>query len=220
MVAIDTQRVHCNQCARDTNHVTQASFTHVGSVYEEQIGSDLEEQTTFEILQCLGCDELCIRETGEHEAYGSMLPRFYPPRIARRTPRWVSQLPQTIRAVVDEVYRALHTGSSRLATIGARTVVDLLILDKVGDAGSFGEKLTELERLGFVGRRNREFVAAALEAGSAAAHRGLSVDAADLNRVMDIVESLLESVYVLGDAADRLRESTPPRPPRVKHPKS
>jgi hypothetical protein len=116
--------------------------------------------------------------------------------------------------MVEEVYRALQADSSRLATIGARTVVDLLILDKVGDVGSFGEKLVQLERQGFVGRRNREFVATALEAGSAAAHRGVAVDAADLNRVMDIVESLLESVYVLGDAADSLRKSTPPRPPR------
>ena len=100
--------------------------------------------------------------------------------------------------------------------MGARTVVDLVILDKVGDVGSFGEKLAALENQGYVGRRNREFVSAALEAGSAAAHRGVAPDIADLNRVMDIVESLLESVYVLKDAADQLRQVTPPRPPRIK----
>jgi hypothetical protein len=173
----------------------------------ETISETFNETTTFETLQCLGCEEVSVRESTEHDAYGTATPRYYPPRISRRTPRWKPQLPPAIAAVVDEVYRALQADSPRLATIGARTIVDMVILDKVGDVGSFGEKLAELERQGYVGRRNREFVAAALEAGSAAAHRGVAPDVADLSRVMDIVESLLESVYVLEDAADRLRQS-------------
>lgn len=159
---------------------------------------------------------MVVRELFEHDAYGIALPRFYPPRISRRTPPWANKLPKDIGAVVDEVYRALQADSPRLATIGARTIVDLVILDKVGDVGTFIKKLAALEALGFVGRKNREFISAALEAGSAAAHRGVAPDVADLNRVMDIVESLLESVYILEEAADHLRKITPPRPPRGK----
>lgn len=129
---------------------------------------------------------------------------------------WKDKLPQQVSAVVDEVSRALQTDSPRLATIGARTIVDLVILDKVGDVGSFGEKLAALEAQGYVGRKNREFVSAALEAGSAAAHRGVAPQVVDLNRVIDIVESLLEAVYVLEDAAKHLRKTTPPRPGRSK----
>jgi hypothetical protein len=212
----DPLKVHCNGCGRDTNHATRTSFTYTDTSYEFEYKEELEVSITFEILQCLGCNQLCVRETGEHEAYGAAVPQFYPPRIARRRPRWWTQLPMPIPAVLDEVYKALQAGSSRLATIGARTVVDAVILDKVGDLGTFREKLAELERQGFVGRRNREFVAAALETGSAAAHRGIAVDSSDLSRVMDIVESLLESVYILSDAAERLRQNTPNRPPRGK----
>jgi hypothetical protein len=129
---------------------------------------------------------------------------------------WKDKLPKQILAVVEEVYRALQADSPRLATIGARTIIDLVILDKVGDVGTFVEKLTALEKQGYVGRKNREFVAAALEAGSAAAHRGIAPQVDDLNRVMDIVESLLESVYVLEELAQHLRQTTPARSSRGK----
>ncbi len=201
--------INCNSCGHDTKHAIRSSHTAVRDDFIEEAGDTAEERTTFAILQCLGCEEPSVKESTEHEAYGTAIPRFYPPRISRRTPPWKSKLPQDISAVVDEVYRALQADSPRLATMGARTVVDLVILDKLGDVGSFAEKLAELENQGYVGRRNREFVSAALEAGSAAP------DIADLNRVMDIVESLLESVYVLADAADQLRQVTPPRRPRT-----
>lgn len=203
-------RIHCNSCSRETNHAVLATNTAFSEDTDHEYGP-FEEKDTFAILQCLGCEERTVRRSFEHEAYGEGIPEFYPPRISRRTPLWKDKLPKQILAVVEEVYRALQADSPRLATIGARTIIDLVILDKVGDVGTFVEKLTALEKQGYVGRKNREFVAVALEAGSAAAHRGVAPEIADLNRVMDIVESLLESIYVLEELAQRLRQITPPR---------
>jgi len=95
--------------------------------------------------------------------------------------------------------------------MGARAVVDMVILNKIGDAGSFQHKLQEMQERGFVARQSREFLAAALEAGSAAAHRGFEPKEEELAHVMDIVENLLQAVYVLQDAAAELRKATPPR---------
>lgn len=203
-------RIHCNNCSRETNHAVRATDT-VVSEDTDYDGGPVGEKDTFEILQCLGCEERSIRRTFEHDAYGKGIPEFYPPRISRRTPLWKDNLPKPIRAVVEEVYRALQTDSPRLATIGARTIIDLVILDKMGDVGTFVEKLAALEKQGYVGRKNSEFVAAVLETGSAAAHRGIAPEIDDLNLVMDIVESLLESIYVLEEFAKRLRQITPPR---------
>jgi len=87
----------------------------------------------------------------------------------------------------------------------------MLLLDKVGDAGTFAQKLAQLEDAGFVGRRDRKFLDAALDAGSAAAHRGYQPKKEHLDHVMDIVENLLQAVYILEEAADELKESTPAR---------
>ena len=96
--------------------------------------------------------------------------------------------------------------------MGARAVLDMVIVDKVGDLGSFGEKLKKLESQGFISQRNREILDAALDAGSAAAHRGYAPKLKDVHAVMDIVENLLQAIYVLDKVAVEIKKSTPARP--------
>ncbi len=56
--------------------------------------------------------------------------------------------------------------------MGARTLLDMLMIQKVGDVGTFRKKLEELEKAGFVTRTNVNVLDTALDAGSATAHRG------------------------------------------------
>ena len=95
--------------------------------------------------------------------------------------------------------------------MGARAVLDMMLVDKVGDTGSFAKKLQQLEAQGFVGAKNREFLEAALDAGSAAAHRGHRPKQEDLTHAMDIIENILEGIYALEKAADDLKKTTPAR---------
>jgi hypothetical protein len=85
------------------------------------------------------------------------------------------------------------------------------MLEKVGDIGSFAVKLEKLESEGFIGRKQKEFLSAVLDAGNAAAHRGHAASASEIEYAMDIVEHLLQAIYILEDAAQVLREKTPPR---------
>jgi hypothetical protein len=137
--------------------------------------------------------------------------RYFPPPTSRRPPDWRYHLPHEVRSILEEVYSALDAGGQVLPMMGARTLVDLLMADKVGDLGGFGAKLQALEDQGFISVNNAEILDAALDAGSAAAHRGYAPSAKDVQSVMDIVENLLQAVYVLDNVAKRLRKSTPPR---------
>jgi len=112
---------------------------------------------------------------------------------------------------LDEIYAALDADSRRLALMGARTVVDMVLTDKVGDAGSFAQRLTALERQGFIGKKNREILESALEAGHAATHRAYNPSPKVLLGVMDIVENVLQAVYVLEETAKELDKATPKR---------
>ena len=62
---------------------------------------------------------------------------YYPPPVSRQKPSWFEEIPYEIQCVMEEVYVALQAGSRYLATVGARTALDMLIIDKIGDAGSF-----------------------------------------------------------------------------------
>lgn len=206
-------RVHCNGCGHETRHAVCASeSTTTENPFLRELGEPFETRTTLDILKCLGCEAMVVRETVGLEGFGEGAPCFYPSPISRRFPSRLSRLPPNILAVIEEVYRALQADSPRLATMGARTLVDLVILDKIGDVGTFEEKLKQLEAQGYVGAKNRAFLSAALEAGNAAAHRGHAPEPQSLNHVMDIVENLLEAVYALEKAAESLKETTPPRP--------
>jgi hypothetical protein len=90
-------------------------------------------------------------------------------------------------------------------------LLDIAIVNSVGDVGTFKQKLEALEKSGLVGKNQREFLDAALEAGNAAAHRGYCPTAKELNNVMDIVESIMHQIYVLPHASAALKKSTPLR---------
>jgi len=175
-------------------------------------GQVIHWEDTYEMLECRGCETVTLR----HKYWFSELPdevqtAYYPPPVSRPKPPWKYKLPRDFGLLIDEIYAALHSNSRRLAMMGARTLVDIVLLDKVGDVGAFPRKLEQMEHQGFIGRQNREYLAAALDAGSAATHRGYQPKEEELAHVMDIVENLLQAVYVLEDAAAKLRTTTPPR---------
>jgi hypothetical protein len=75
--------------------------------------------------------------------------------------------------------------------------------------GTFAEKLKQFEHNGFIGSKDRDVLEAALDAGSATAHLGCEPERETLNQAMDMVEHVLEAVYVLGQAANDIRMWTP-----------
>jgi hypothetical protein len=88
----------------------------------------------------------------------------------------------------------------------------LIFTDKVGDVGSFVDKLKEIEKIGIIGSQNKNYLEAALDAGNAAAHRGYQPSVDEVNAVMDIVENILQVAYHLSSLAEHLKISTPIRP--------
>lgn len=95
--------------------------------------------------------------------------------------------------------------------MGARALVDMLIIEKVGDIGSFKEKLMGLEKAGYISSKGRDVLYAALDLGNAAAHRGHAATATEVEAVMDIVENMLQGVYVFPETSKNLKKTTPPR---------
>jgi hypothetical protein len=212
------RKIHCNECRRKTDHrLLKTAKGDTGSEsYDEEY--DVWWETTFEALQCCGCLEMVVRRTYIFSEWDDADVRYFPPRVSRHPPKWVHDLPLDLKQVLEEVYRALDANNRLLPMMGARTLVDMVMVEKVGDVGGFAQKLSELEKAGFVSSKNREVLEAALDAGSAAAHRGFAAKTDEVNIVMDIVENLLQAVYVLQDAAQKLKQSTPPRPARKTKP--
>jgi len=201
------ERVYCNECRGKTLHRI------VGHTHDR--GEDEERgfwwSTDFEMLQCGGCLEVVLRRTFEFSENAEAEVRYFPPAVSRRPPKWRYKLPNDLRLLLEEIYRSLDSENLRLPMMGARALVDMLILDKVGDVGGFKEKLKKLEQAQVISSQGREVLYAALDVGNAAAHRGHAASESEVEAVMDIVENMLQAVYVFPEMAAKLKASTPAR---------
>ncbi len=210
------ERIYCNDCRGMTLHHLLKSAKDEGS--DEEKG--FWWSTVFDMLQCCGCQEVVLRRTFRFSENIEDEVRYFPPAMSRYLPRWRYALPNELRLLLEEIYRSLDAENLRLPMMGARTLVDMLMLEKVGDVGGFKEKLKELEKAGYVSSHNRDVLYTALDMGNAAAHRGHAASEAEAQAVMDIVENILQAVYVFPDVAKSLKRSTPLRlRPNSKTPK-
>lgn len=205
---------HCNACGQQTEHkrLRQA---------ERRREIDYERHTavygsTWQMLQCKGCHEVFLERTdwsSDDESEEDAHTTYFPPRVSRREPAWIkrNKVPLEYRALLNEVYTALHADSRRLAAMGARALIDTFINRCIGDKGTFAEKLAKLVEENFIREAQRQIIDAAIDAGSAAAHRGHCPNANDLNTVIDIVENLIHN-ELLAKQEQPLRANTPARP--------
>lgn len=208
------ERVYCNQCRGKTVHQVLQTAKDEGTDDD----SGYWWSTTFEMLQCCGCQEVVLRRTFNFSEDSEVEVRYFPPPVSRQSPSWRYRLPNNLRLLLDEIYRSLDADNRRLPMMGARTLVDMLMLEKIGDNGGFKEKLKKLEKAGLVSSQGREVLYAALDVGNAAAHRGHAASESEVEAVMDIVENMLQAAYVFPETAENLRKATPARTKKVKTP--
>lgn len=206
-------KAHCNSCSRTTSH-TEVALRKTSDDSEDERGIE-EWGTTYRMMQCRGCDSVLLRADNWHSHFDAGPPEYYPPRVARRSPTWMWQLPPEWWSLMREVYTALHADSRRLALMGARTLIDIYMNYTVGDLGGFDKKLQAMVDDGHLSIKDKDVLSAALEAGHAAAHRAHSPSMSNVSHVMDIVEHLLHR-HALATSADELKKATPKRQPNSK----
>ena len=106
--------------------------------------------------KCLGCQEIVLQRTERTEDNPEGEVSYFPPAVSRHLPKWRIYLPSESRSVLEEIYKSLDSASLRLPMMGARTLVDLFMVDKVKDIGGFERKLHELEKAGYISSKNRD----------------------------------------------------------------
>lgn len=214
------ERVHCNDCGRQTQHAVLSE--HIQRDSEEldsPPGYEISWRTRWTMLECRGCTSVCLRraasdsESDTGRNYDEYI-TFFPPPTWRELPDWAGRLRDDEQALLKEVYVALQADSRRLAMMGARALVDI-VMNREGDQGSFATGLNALVERGLIGTVQKDVLNAALDVGHAASHRGHQPSRDDVGTVMDIVEHLLLAEVLASTAAD-LRSRTPPRPPRAR----
>lgn len=197
---------------------------------EEFDYGDISGGTYYSVLECRGCGHHYFKslswnsedinhernpDTGEWEPAPHERVTFWPPAAKRRKPEWADEIgleDRVLGSLFDDVYIALSNNLGVLAAIGMRTVFDraseLLGIDP---GKTFKQKLDDLKAGDHVTEREVAVLAALIDAGSAAAHRGWQPKPKQLDAMMTILEAFLHRAFLLEEIGAELGKGVPQR---------
>ena len=217
---METVKAHCNKCGGDRRQ--EVLRTEKARWDDEESG--IAGSDTYDMIKCLGCEGVSLRHSSwfSEDVDNSGNPRtniqYYPPATFRQEPRWLQELffaiPAADRSVLEllqEIYVALQNDSLRLATMGIRALLEHVMVEKVGDQGSFKNNLDTFESQGFISRLQRMVIEPVLEAGHATMHRSFKPKQSHLVTLIDITENIIESIYINQLRASEISKTVPPR---------
>ena len=217
-------KAHCSKCSGERRHELLHRETVRGSeLIDEKFSIDWADR--YDMVKCCGCEAVALRhqhwfsEDTEVDGRPVMYTNFYPPAVSRREPRWLEWIDdifqdkeqQSVAALLREIYVALYNDARRLAVMGTRALLEQMIVHKVGDNGSFAKNIEAFCAAGFISQKQKGKLETILEAGHAAIHRAFHPSQEDLNVLIDITESIVETVYAHEEKVKELKRRVPER---------
>ena len=211
-------QAHCNACGGIRNHRV---LKKVAKSWETSLneGYSVWSEDEYEMLQCCGCDQVRLRkrstfsEETDEDGRPLVTETYYPPSLFRPHPKWFTLLDREwrITRLLREIYAALQNDAPSLASMGLRAVIEAIMIEKVGDHGSFAANLEKFRADGFISEVQHSALSAALEIGHASIHRGHAPSEFQIETALDITENLVHGLYVIAHRAQASVKSLPPR---------
>lgn len=208
-------------CASCNNQTKQSILFEKGElvhpkeiIYFDEKGDRIGNAWTIEgriwkLSQCLGCDKTNLNVFERyHPLEDDILIHHYPTKPQRSFPLWVTYLGKEFTELFAEVYISLNTGNIRLPVMGARTLLDMFIVEKIGDAGTFKTKLQKLVAEQYISATAKELLEVVLDYGNATIHRGYKPTIESVHGVFDIIENILHTEALKRQTAD-LKNNAP-----------
>jgi hypothetical protein len=96
--------------------------------------------------------------------------------------------------------------------MGIRSVVEIAMVEFVGQEGGFEKKLQRLIEQRMITDKEGFALSAVIEFGHAAVHRQHNPTSEDVQTLIDLVEMFLRKLFVMPKQASELQRKTPPRP--------
>lgn len=215
----ESNKFFCYYCKAETKQKLlfekgELIFPNEVVIFDESSGKKKQSVWTIEgqiwkVSECQGCEKINLnvyRRYGPFE--DDILIHQFPTKDFRPFPKWITHINRDFTELLCEIYISLNAGSIRLPLMGARTLLDMFICEKIGDAGSFKSKIQKFVDENYISKSSQELLEIALEYGHAAIHRNYQPTKDEINGVLDIIENILHT-EALTDKTKDLRTSVP-----------
>ena len=167
------------------------------------------------IIRCMGCHTVAFRhqnddyddveEQPDGTAKHAVTVKTYPRVIANhRGLQATYYLPTLIRKVYEQTLRALGEQAHVLASIGLRACIEATCNELNLSAASLEKRIDQLYKAGHVSNADKKRLHAIRFLGNDAAHEIKEPNQTDIRVALEIVEHLLNTVFILERKASRL----------------
>jgi len=200
----------CSMCVRKTCH----------NILHETTGRDENQIETHMMLRCAGCGSISLAHHIRHLPNGEVDSFYYPSPVSRKKPSWFMEMSlgwlggvgaRKLADLLHEIYQAVDGGQHRLAAMGIRALLEQVMIAKIGDEGSFEQKMQKFQEGGYISLIQRDAMRETIEVGHAAMHRAFAPSEEELCKALDIVEGIMAAIYDHSQTATTLAKRVPLR---------
>jgi hypothetical protein len=190
--------IPCGKCHGKTCHRVVVSVDFEGKFLTNY-------QENYQVVQCQGCRTFSFRKAFVSEIKEANSEDLYPSRVAgRHELSQVYLLPPEVARIYKETHSALCDKQPVLAGIGIRALIETVCKEKVAQGGNLEKKIDSLVATGVLTKDGAEILHSLRVLGNVAAHEVQPHSEETLGIAMDVVEHLLQGVYVLPKVAKKL----------------
>ena len=219
-------KVICQECKRETNHLVLTSIELEG--FEEEY--DIHWSSIYQIIKCQGCDTLSFRiENSDSETWSPNEPFreiIYPKRSKEiLSNKNFYNLPFNVNKIYRETIDCYNNDILILCAAGIRALVEAICLEnKIVDGNvdkkdqngnvigydrkdTLEGKINGLFEKGILTKENSVVLHEHRLLGNEALHRMTLPNKDELNIAINIIESILESIYEIPFKSMKLRQA-------------
>lgn len=208
--------VFCHACKRETNQSILASIQRSG---QEPMGPDISFywDEEFQIVRCDGCEAITFRSTYSNSEQlddqgDAVEEHLYPNPVESKHREPISEswpiLPNKLDSIYEETIQALNLSQHILAGIGIRAILETICKDQDAQGKDLEKKIDDLKERRLLTAEGAGILHDLRILGNRAAHEVKPHSEAQLNLAMDIVEHLLQEVYILPFRAKKAFKDT------------
>ncbi len=202
----------CKRCETYTNHKILEKTNEI----EMESSNDTTEYECFNIIRCLGCDEISflklawdsdIQNDDDILHYNYPEDRFYLYEDEFLSEDDFSYVPNFVSQIYFEVIEAYISDSMILSGIGLRMIVEAVCLNKKIIGKNLKEKISNLFEDGYISKNDLEIIDKLREIGNISAHQIKSHSITVIGSALEAVNHLIRSIYITSRKTKHLRKS-------------
>ena len=199
--------VACGVCKRSTKHKILSDI-HLSGRKDISEYEFYDWNNEYQIIQCQGCEAVAFRQTHENSEdyyqvshdeieYAKSIDVYPNPEGGRQPLDDEYLLPSNLNRIYSETIKSLNSNHSVLTGIGIRAVVETICKDKNSRGRDLFAKINDLVTQGVLTQDGADILHKLRSLGNQAAHEVKPHDNVQLGLAMDVIDHLIQGVYIL-----------------------